>query len=229
MGPIKQLITFIPKNLSPKMTLDQFCEFINLSPKGALVLAPELFLAGYEPRYLSQDDIAKIKSACKGDKLAGFTCFSHASPKPFNKFMLFNSSGLVYERAKAKLFLPNDEDKIFTQASDESVGVFEYGGLKIGVLICFELRFIQLWQRLKGADIILVPALWGQGRQSHFKALCAGLAVASGAYVLACSGGAGALKLGAVFAPDASVNKSCAYDENLIKELSKTICKDKNG
>ena len=31
---------------------------------------------------------------------------------------------------------------------------------KIATLICFELRFPALWEQIKGADIILNPAMW---------------------------------------------------------------------
>ena len=58
-------------------------------------------------------------------------------------------------------------------------------GLKIGLLICFELRFVHLWESFRGADVILVPAFWAKTRESHFMTLLKALAITNQCYVIA--------------------------------------------
>jgi len=52
------------------------------------------------------------------------------------------------------------------------------------MLICFELRFKELWKRLEGADVILIPAQWGIPRKRHLDILAPALAVMNQAYVI---------------------------------------------
>jgi len=62
---------------------------------------------------------------------------------------------------------------------------FEIDGLKFGLLICFEIRFKQFWQRLEGADIVLIPAQWGKLRTQNFVSLTNALAIINQCYVVA--------------------------------------------
>ena len=41
-----------------------------------------------------------------------------------------------------------------------------------------------MWQRVEGAEIILVPAMWGKNRAEHLVILSQALAVANRAYVM---------------------------------------------
>ena len=48
------------------------------------------------------------------------------------------------------------------------VKIIDIDGLKIGFVICFELRFIKYWEKLQGCDIIFIPAMWGIKRKDSF-------------------------------------------------------------
>ena len=63
--------------------------------------------------------------------------------------------------------------------------IFEIDGIKMGILICFELRFKEFYKCLEGCDIIFVPAMWGKIRSSNFETLTKALAVLNQCYVLA--------------------------------------------
>jgi omega-amidase len=97
-----------------------------------------------------------------------------------NCFCFFDN-GLVYKRAKYNLF--GYEKKFFEV--DKKPDVFEWRGLKIASLICFELRFTQYWEKFKGIDLILAPSRWGKERIEHFKTLNKALALSSQSQVLA--------------------------------------------
>lgn len=71
-------------------------------------------------------------------------------------------------------------------AGDENeIKIIDAFGIKIAILICFELRFKQLWQKLEGADIIAVPSWWGKLRSENFKTLTEALAIMNQCYVIA--------------------------------------------
>ena len=139
----------------------------------------------------------------------------------YNEFRLLGSNGLEFKQRKYKLFKPNGEDKIFKFGNLDEIFIREIAGIKVGVLICFELRFIDLWSRLRGADVILVPAMWGQSRREHYETLCKALALQNRCYTLACSDVD--LKFSAVFAPDGSKADVAKFDINLIKKFRKWI------
>ena len=72
-----------------------------------------------------------------------------------------------------------------SQGSSEDIKIVEVDGIKIGVLICFELRFKELWQKLEGCDIIAIPSWWGVLRSEHFKVLTQALAIMNQCFVIA--------------------------------------------
>lgn len=61
---------------------------------------------------------------------------------------------------------------------------------KIGLFVCYEVRFpeVSRYQRMKGADVILMPTAWvaGKMKSQQFQTLIAARAIENGVYVLAC-------------------------------------------
>ena len=68
--------------------------------------------------------------------------------------------------------------------TDEDIKIVEVNGIRIAVLICFEIRFCDLWRKIQGADIIFVPALWGKLRKKQLEIISDALAVVNQAYVI---------------------------------------------
>jgi len=56
--------------------------------------------------------------------------------------------------------------------------------VKYALLICFELRFKELWKQIEGADVVFVPARWGKPRRQHLEILSRALAVMNQCYVV---------------------------------------------
>ena len=77
-----------------------------------------------------------------------------------------------------------EEDKHLNAGKAEDIGLFEIDGIKYGLLICFELRFKDLWKQLEGADVILVPSQWGITRKKHLEILPQALAIMNQCYVI---------------------------------------------
>lgn len=159
-------------------------------PANALILAPELCLTGYA--YETIDKASEFSNVAieqllklSHNKTIGLTLTIKKDQEYSNTFHLFHQGRIVYTQSKANLFTLNQEDDYFTAGKTTDIQLFELNGLKIGVLICFELRFTALWQQLQGADIILLPSMWGIKRKEHFEVLSRALAIANQCFVVA--------------------------------------------
>jgi predicted amidohydrolase len=77
--------------------------------------------------------------------------------KLFNSSILVSPKGIIGKYSKIHLFL-NEKD-IFEEGKG-GLDVFEIGDIKIGMLICFDYLFADVWSILaeKGADIIAHPS-----------------------------------------------------------------------
>ena len=164
-------------------------QLISQTPKDAIVLAPELCISGYsyqnmgEAALFSQTIIPKLE-ALSLDKTIGLTLIEKSGEYFYNNFKLFHYGKLVQTRAKGKLFTLGDENIYFKEGHTKEINILEIDGIKIATLICFELRFTELWEQIKGADVILIPSFWGKLRKEHFETLTKALAIANQAYVL---------------------------------------------
>ncbi len=162
---------------------------LSQTPDHSIALAPELCLSAYsydrleEAALFSQQIVpALLKlSTCK---FFGLTLIEKQNESYINNFRLFHHGQCIYSQAKAKLFSLGDEARYFQAGDTNNIRIAEVDGIKIAVLICFELRFPALWEQIKGADLILVPAYWGKQRKAHLETLSTALAIANQAYVL---------------------------------------------
>lgn len=204
--------------------LDYLEKLILQTPKDSFLLAPELCLTGYaygriaEASKFTKKAIEKL-TELSYDRTISLTMTNKECEDYFNTFYIFHKGKIIHKQSKIKLFTLNDENKYFESGREEDIKLFEIDELKIGVLICFELRFIDYWQKLKGADIILIPAMWGAKRKENYETLSRALAVANQCFVIASdSSDESCAKSSAIITPFGDVT----IDDN--KEIiSKTI------
>ena len=172
------------KNLSHLM------ELIAQTPQDAIVVAPEVCLSGFA--YDRFDEAAaftpialKQLLKCLADRLLIFTAITHEDGKFYNTAYALHKGAVLHTQTKAKLFALGGETDYFTAGIESAIKPFEFQGIKIGILICFELRFKTLWQMLEGCDIIAIPAQWGKLRSDHFVTLTNALGIINQCYVAA--------------------------------------------
>jgi predicted amidohydrolase len=67
--------------------------------------------------------------------------------------------------------------------------LFEWGGLQVAPVICYDLRFPELFRRAlqMGAECFAIIACWPTVRLSHWRALCIARAIENQAFVFACN------------------------------------------
>lgn len=162
---------------------------LNCKP-GSFILAPELAVTGYSYDNMdlaveySQKAIASFLKLST-DRTISLTLMTKEDNQYFNTLHIFHKGQIVHTQSKHKIFVMNDERKYFTPGLLEDIKIINIDGLKVAALICFELRFIELWQQLQGADLILVPAFWGAPRKNNYETLTHALAVANQCFVIA--------------------------------------------
>ena len=170
--------------------LDKLISLINQTSDDSFILAPELCLNGYaydrlnEAVEISQKAIKELKKLSI-NKTITLTLTLKYETKYINTLHIFDKGNIVHTQSKVELFTLNDEQKYFEAGNEKDIKIIEIGNLKIASLICFELRFIKYWQKLQGADIILIPAMWGKLRKENFETLAKALAVANQCFVIA--------------------------------------------
>ena len=163
---------------------------INNTSDDSFILAPELCLNGYSYNNLAEavNISAKAITILKEistNKTISLTLTTAKDDKYFNTLYIFSKGNIVHTQSKVKLFPLGDEDKYFQAGNIEDIKVIDIDGIKVASLICFELRFIELWQKIQGADIILIPAMWGKLRKENFETLTQAIAVTNQCFVIA--------------------------------------------
>jgi len=170
--------------------LSKLIALIEQTPIGSYIVAPELILSGYA--YNRLDEAANITNKAKkilldlsSNKTITITMTTKKDNQYFNTLYIFHKNKIAHTQSKVKLFLLGDEDKYFTSGNLEDIKIVEIDGLKVASLICFELRFIDIWKQIQGADIIFIPAMWGKIRKENFETLTQAIAVINQCFVCA--------------------------------------------
>ena len=107
--------------------------------------------------------------------------------KVFNTIYVVDNGAVAGVYRKIHLFSLLGEDKAFDGGdrwllADTSIG-------KVGVIICYDLRFPELSRRLavEGAQVICVPAQWPKPRQEHWRTLLRARAIENQLFVVSCN------------------------------------------
>ncbi len=172
-----------------KKNLDKLLEYIEQYSTHKLIVAPEVCLTDYD-----YDNIDKAVEFSKealeilmrrvSEQIVVLTVLSKDENGYTNDAVVIHQHRIVHRQSKYKLFLLGEEDKHLRAGSSGDVKLFEVDGIKYGLLICFEVRFKELWKQLEGADVILMPSQWGMPRKRHLEILPQALAVMNQCYVV---------------------------------------------
>ena len=187
--------------------LDELLYFVNKIDKDAIIVAPEVCLTDY--------DYENLEEACKfseyalnellkvvNSQIVVLTLLRKIDGDFVNQAVVIHKRTIVHKQNKHKLFKLGNEHKYLKAGDGKDIKIFEIDGVKYGLLICFELRYKELWAELEGADIILLPSQWGLPRKRHLEILGNALAVVNQCYVLiANSSKADMASSSAIYAP----------------------------
>jgi predicted amidohydrolase len=169
--------------------LEKLTTLIKQAPDDSVVVAPELCLTNFSFDKLDQAAAFGTASlphllALSEKKIIAFTMTEKIDGKFYNSAKVLHRGKVIHSQPKVKLFTFGNEDKFFSPGSPEKVKIVEIGNIRYCILICFEIRFIKLWLQIQGADIILIPALWGKLRKEQLEAISQSMAILNEAFVV---------------------------------------------
>jgi omega-amidase len=202
--------------------LEHLKELIKQCDDKSIILAPELALTGFcydrmqEASNFALKAIEEIRELSE-NKTVALTFITKKEDNFFNTLHLFSDKKIIHTQSKFKLFPLGDELEHFSAGKENDIKIIEINGLKIATLICFELRFPKLWEKVKGADIILNPAMWGLKRKDHYETISKSLALVNQCFVIACNSADDNMAKGsAIISPFGNVTKN--DEQEIIKE-----------
>ncbi len=174
---------------SYEKNLIRLVEAIKSNPKADILVAPEVLLTAFD--YDNFDKVGEFYNKAIEqltqiiDNQILVLTLVYKSDRGFvNRAVVINRGKVVYTQDKVKLFTIGDERKYFISGDIESIVKFEIEGITYGILICFELRFKEIWKRLEGCDVIIIPSRWGLPRKAHLETLSQALAIVNQCFVL---------------------------------------------
>ena len=177
---------------SYKKNLEQLLDYIRENQNRDLIMAPEVYLTAYdydnfEEAVAFYDTAIEAILPLVSMQILVFTIIRKESNRVVNQAVVIHNHKVVYKQNKYKLFRIGDEHRYFEAGEIEEIKHFEIGGVSFALIICFELRFKELWRRLEGVDIVLIPAMWGKPRKRHLEVLSQALAVMNQSFVVVCN------------------------------------------
>ena len=172
-----------------------------LAGKADVAVLPEMFATGFctdHPELaetMNGDIIHRLQAVADQSGVAivsSFICLpspiaNNQSPisKLVNRGFMIKPHAPIEIQDKRHLYAHGGEDLFFQSAEERHI--FEYKGVKILLLVCYDLRF-PVWARNQSGsdyDIILVVANWPEVRIQYWDALIAARATENQCYIAA--------------------------------------------
>jgi len=171
------------------INLNRLIKAIKDNPKADIIVAPEVVLTAFD--YDNFDKATEfyniaIETLCKSveHQILALSLVRKTPKGIVNSAVVIHKSKVIHIQDKVKLFTLGEELKYFVAGDMDNIVKFEIDGVIYGMLICFELRFKEIWKKLEGCDVILVPSRWGLPRKAHIEVLSQALAVMNQCYVV---------------------------------------------
>ena len=108
--------------------------------------------------------------------------------KIYNTACVFDRAGAcIAEYDKTHPFTPMGEHEVYTPG--DHLVTFTLDSVRCGLLICYEVRFPELWRTLalRGAQVMFLPAQWTAARQYHWETLTAARAIENQLFLVSCN------------------------------------------
>lgn len=195
--------------------LDKLLMYLEKYQDKHIVVAPEVFLTSFDFEHMTtaakfSANALKTLKRIVNEQIVVLTLILEEGDDFVNQAVVIHRHRVVHRQEKVKLFRLGDEDLYFKAGKKKKIKPFVIEGVSYAILICFELRFKDLWKQVEGADVVIVPVRWGSVRQKHLEVLSSALAVMNQCYVVVSS----------------SSNKDMALSSSIISPSGESIKDD---
>jgi predicted amidohydrolase len=126
----------------------------------------------------------------RGTWVAGMLEVSEDPARPFNTLVVVDGDGLLRSYRKIHLYDSfgfRESDRLASGALTPTA--LEIGGVRVGLMTCYDLRFPELGRALSrhGVDLLVVPSAWVAGARKvhHWRTLATARAIENLTYVAA--------------------------------------------
>ena len=229
-------LQFEYKDFTFEENFKKFSSLVRKTPKNSIVCAPELCLSNFcyddmSRAALFSKEVGKEVTELSKDRVLALTMVEKEGENFVNRARIYFDGKLFYKREKYKLFEFGKEHLYFKRGKKEDIKLFEIAGVKFALLVCFELRFVELWEKVKGADVILIPSLWGKLRKKHLEILSNALSLANQCFVVTANSANDDMAksssisdpFGEFYKDDRKEMLIKKFDKNLIKKMRRYL------
>ena len=157
-----------------------------------LAVLPEMWSGGYDYRNLAalaEQTPQVLERWQQVSRETGLVCVG-SLPEPkdgriYNTAYVIDRGEIVASYRKLHLFSTMQEDRFLAAGDGTLVAETSIG--RLGIAICYDLRFPELFRKLalEGAEIICLPAEWPKPRQEHWNTLLRARAIENQLFVVA--------------------------------------------
>jgi len=179
----------LPTHKRYQENLDTLLEHIVAYQDKHIIVTPEVFLTAFDYEHMttaakfSVNALKQLKKEVE-EQIVVITLILEDGDDFVNQAVAIHKHKVIHRQNKVKLFKLGDEDLYFRAGKKKKVQPFVIEGVRYALLICFELRFKELWEQIEGADVVLMPSRWGKSRKAHLEILTRALAVMNQCYVV---------------------------------------------
>ena len=163
------------------------------SNQGAeLAIFPEMTLTGFTMNtpltaecVINSESVANFSAIARENKIALVAgVVFNSNNKAANTLLAFSSSGEELARySKIHPFTFAGEDNYFN--AGKALAKFQMGGFNLGLTICYDLRFPELYTALaKDCDVLINIANWPKRRMHHWRTLLQARAIENQTFVI---------------------------------------------
>jgi len=196
----------VEKNMANVTDLFRDSDLTNVD----VVVLPEMWTTGYDLERIhdiAADDLNPVKGFITGlaqeydvNIVAGSIANKNDGAVKNTAFVIDRNGKLVYEYSKIHLVPMLNEPQYLT-GGNAKVETFELDGEKVGMVICYDLRFPEVFRDLamEDAKVIFVVAEWPVERTEHWITLLRARAIENQCYIVS-SNVTGTQPTGATFA-----------------------------
>jgi predicted amidohydrolase len=163
--------------------------------KADVIILPEIWTTGYALK-----NVARTAETIDGPLITRLTGIARnnnvniiAGSVPLRQNSRIYNSAVIIDRQgnritsyeKVHLFSMYGEERFFAQGT--KLGLVSLDGMTVGVGICYDLRFPELFRSLalQGAQAVFVPAEWPAARGHHWRTLVQARAIENHMYICA--------------------------------------------
>ncbi len=166
--------------------------------KPDLIVLPEMWTTSYtlEEIHLHADQDGKTivpflqnLSKIHTINIVGGSFANNVDGEIYNTAVVINRAGeVVYQYDKVHL-VPMLNEPLYLAGGKKVPEVFELDGVKMGLIICFDLRFTEIIRplALEGAEVLFVVAEWPITRIHHWKNIQITRAIENQMFVVSCN------------------------------------------